>query len=100
MPYYLVQPWGRDRYRQATVTSSHDTAEGLAVSDKEDPFSALRHAEVGGIALDRTKHVVLGGSHSVDLFPYPRDRLAPKHHRQARYVFHHKILGLQPLNDG
>ena len=26
-PFYLVQPWGRDRYRQATVTSIHDTAE-------------------------------------------------------------------------
>ena len=24
-PYYLVQPWGRDRYRQATVQSVHDT---------------------------------------------------------------------------
>ena len=27
MPYYLVQPWGRDRYRQATVTSIHDTVD-------------------------------------------------------------------------
>ena len=25
MPFYVVQPWGRDRYRQATVTSIHDT---------------------------------------------------------------------------
>ena len=25
MPYYIVQPWGRDRYRQAGVTSIHDT---------------------------------------------------------------------------
>ncbi len=25
MPFYLVQPWGRDRYRQATVQSIHDT---------------------------------------------------------------------------
>jgi len=23
--YYIVQPWGRDRYRQAGVTSVHDT---------------------------------------------------------------------------
>ena len=28
MPYYLVQPWGRDRYRQASVTSIHDTVDG------------------------------------------------------------------------
>ena len=27
MPYYLVQPWGRDRFRQATVTSIHDTVD-------------------------------------------------------------------------
>ncbi len=26
MPCYLVQPWGPDRSRQATVTSIHDTA--------------------------------------------------------------------------
>ena len=26
MPFYLVQPWGRDRNRQATVQSIHDTA--------------------------------------------------------------------------
>ena len=25
MPYYLVQPWGRDRYRQATVMGIHKT---------------------------------------------------------------------------
>jgi hypothetical protein len=25
MPYYLVQPWGRDKYRQATVKSIHET---------------------------------------------------------------------------
>ncbi len=25
MPFYLVQPWGRDRYRQATVQSIHAT---------------------------------------------------------------------------
>ena len=25
--FYLVQPWGRDRYRQATVQSIHDTVE-------------------------------------------------------------------------
>ncbi len=24
-PFYLVQPWGHDRYRQATVQSTHDT---------------------------------------------------------------------------
>ncbi len=27
MPFYLVQPWGRDRYRQAAVTSIHDTVD-------------------------------------------------------------------------
>ncbi len=27
MPFYVVQPWGHDRYRQATVTSTHDTAD-------------------------------------------------------------------------
>ncbi len=27
MPYYLVQPWGRDRFRQATVKSIHDTVD-------------------------------------------------------------------------
>ena len=27
MPYNLVQPWGRDRYRQASVTSVHDTVD-------------------------------------------------------------------------
>ena len=27
MPFYLVQPWGRDRYRQASVTSIHATVE-------------------------------------------------------------------------
>lgn len=27
MPFYVVQPWGRDRYRQATVTSIHDTVD-------------------------------------------------------------------------
>ena len=27
MSFYLVQPWGRDRYQQATVTSTHDTVE-------------------------------------------------------------------------
>ena len=27
MPFYLVQPWGRDRYRQATVQSIHDTVD-------------------------------------------------------------------------
>jgi len=27
MPYSIVQPWGRDRYRQATVTSTHDTVD-------------------------------------------------------------------------
>ena len=27
MPFYVVQPWGRDRYRQATVQSIHDTVE-------------------------------------------------------------------------
>ena len=27
MTFYLVQPWGRDRYRQATVQSIHDTVE-------------------------------------------------------------------------
>ena len=25
MPFYVVQPWDRDRYQQATVTSVHDT---------------------------------------------------------------------------
>ena len=25
MPFYLVQPWGRARYRQATVTGTYDT---------------------------------------------------------------------------
>ena len=25
MPFYVVQPWGRDRHRQATVASIHDT---------------------------------------------------------------------------
>ena len=25
MPFYIVQPWGRDRYRQASVTSIHAT---------------------------------------------------------------------------
>ena len=25
MPLYLVQPWGRDQYRQATVSSIHYT---------------------------------------------------------------------------
>ncbi len=27
MPFYLVQPGGRDRYRQATVQSIHDTVD-------------------------------------------------------------------------
>lgn len=27
MPFHLVQPWGRDRYRQATVQSIHDTVD-------------------------------------------------------------------------
>ena len=27
MPFYLVQPWGRDRYRQATVQSIHATVD-------------------------------------------------------------------------
>ena len=27
MIYHLVQPWGRDKYRQAGPTSSHPTAE-------------------------------------------------------------------------
>ena len=27
MPFYLVQPWGRDRYRQASVTSIHGTVD-------------------------------------------------------------------------
>ncbi len=27
MPFYLVQPWGRDRYRQATVLSIHATVD-------------------------------------------------------------------------
>ena len=27
MPYLIVQPWGRDRYRQATATSIHDAVE-------------------------------------------------------------------------
>ena len=27
MSFYLVQPWGRDRYQQATVTSIHDTVD-------------------------------------------------------------------------
>ncbi len=27
MPYSIVQPWGRDRYRQATVQSVHDTVD-------------------------------------------------------------------------
>ncbi len=25
MPYYVVQPWGRDRYRDATVVGIHET---------------------------------------------------------------------------
>ena len=45
MPYSLVQAWGRDRYRQATVTSIHDTAEGAyarldAISDKRQSDGA------------------------------------------------------------
>ena len=27
MPFYFVQSWGRDRYRQATVHSIHDTVD-------------------------------------------------------------------------
>ena len=39
MPFYVVQPWGRDRYRQATVTSIHDTVDDAyarldAISEK------------------------------------------------------------------
>ncbi len=36
MPYYLVQPWGRDRHRQATVTGIHET-----VSDAYDRLDAI-----------------------------------------------------------
>ena len=33
-PCYIVQPWGRDRYQQATVTSVHDTvADAYATLD-------------------------------------------------------------------
>ena len=31
MPYSIVQPWGRDRYRQATVQSIHDTVDDAYV---------------------------------------------------------------------
>ena len=34
MSYYLVQPWGRDRYRQTTVQSIHATV--------DDAYSAAR----------------------------------------------------------
>jgi hypothetical protein len=35
MPYSLVQPWGRDRYRQATVVATYDTAtEAFAELDR------------------------------------------------------------------
>jgi len=27
MTFYLVQPWGRHRYRQATIQSIHDTVD-------------------------------------------------------------------------
>ena len=36
MPYYLVQPWGRDRYRQATVVGIHET-----VTDAYDALDAI-----------------------------------------------------------
>ena len=36
MPNFLVQPWGRDRYRQATVQSIHET-----VSDACDRLDAI-----------------------------------------------------------
>ena len=26
MPFYLVEPWGPDRYRQATIVEIHETA--------------------------------------------------------------------------
>ena len=29
MPFYLVQPWGRDSYRQATVLGTHATGRSL-----------------------------------------------------------------------
>lgn len=27
MRYYVVQPWGRDKYREASIVSMHQTAE-------------------------------------------------------------------------
>ena len=41
MPFHLVEPWGRDTYRQATVISTHQTLEaayaGLnQIADKLD----------------------------------------------------------------
>ena len=35
-PYYIVQPWGRDRYRQAGVTSMHAT-----VADADAKLDAI-----------------------------------------------------------
>jgi hypothetical protein len=35
--YYLVQPWGRDRYREATVVGIHDTV--TAVFDALDAIA-------------------------------------------------------------
>ena len=28
MPYFLVQPWGRDRYREATIVGIHRSVTG------------------------------------------------------------------------
>ena len=29
MAFYVVQPWGRDRYRQATVVGIHETVDAV-----------------------------------------------------------------------
>jgi hypothetical protein len=35
MPFHLIQPWGPDRYRQATVVATDDTAtEAFAELDR------------------------------------------------------------------
>ena len=48
MPFHLVQPWGRDTYRQATVVSNHATVgDAYAELDRIAAKLARDHAPEG-----------------------------------------------------
>ena len=48
MRSYVVQPWGRDRYHQATVTSVHDTVAAAYAKLDASAAKLQRHGRPPG----------------------------------------------------